>query len=88
MFGIYIYMIVRKHYSMGIFGIIALLIPLTSHVMSTCRFTVGSYVVFVGLYDLLDRMKGKLLWLKYLILAGFLWQKRLLFISGTIRIVG
>ena len=71
MFGIYIYMIVRKHYSMGIFGIIALLIPLTSHVMSTCRFTVGSYVVFVGLYDLLDRMKGKWLWLKYLILAGF-----------------
>jgi len=28
-------------------------------------------MLFVGLYDLLDRMKGKLLWLKYLILAGF-----------------
>lgn len=54
-FAVYGYMIYRKMYAMAIFGIIALLIPLTSHVMSTCRFIVGTFVIFVGLYDLLQR---------------------------------
>ena len=40
----YVIMLVRKHYACGIFGIIALMIPLTSSVMSTLRFIVGSFV--------------------------------------------
>ena len=55
--ALYGYMIYRRFYSMAVFGIIALLIPLTSHVMSTCRFIIGTFVVFVGLYDLLARSK-------------------------------
>lgn len=54
-FVLYGYMIYRKYYAMALFGIISLLVPLCSHVMSTCRFTVGTFVVFVGVYDLLSR---------------------------------
>lgn len=57
-FVMYGYMLARKHYSMAIFGIISLLVPLASHVMSTCRFTIGSYVIFIGFYDLLGRFRG------------------------------
>lgn len=52
-FAVYAYMIYRKYYSMAFFGIIALLVPLTSHVMSTCRFIIGSFVIFIGVYDLM-----------------------------------
>ena len=58
-FFVYGYMIRRKYYSMGVFGIVSLLVPLTSHVMSTCRFVVGSYVFLVGIYDLINRIKNK-----------------------------
>lgn len=58
-FLVYGYMISRKYYSMAVFGIVSLLVPLTSHVMSTCRFTVGSYVFLVGIYDLISRIKNK-----------------------------
>lgn len=51
--ALYGYMLYRKHYSMAVFGIAALLVPLTSHTMSTCRFIVGAFVTYVGLYDLL-----------------------------------
>ena len=44
---------VRKHYACGIFGIIALMIPLTSSVMSTLRFIVGSFVVYIGITEAL-----------------------------------
>lgn len=60
-FLIYGYMISKKYYSMAVFGIVSLLIPLTSHVMSTCRFTIGSYVFLVGVYDLINKIKNKLL---------------------------
>lgn len=61
-FVLYGYMIYRKYYTLAIFGIIALLVPLTSHVMSTCRFTVGSYVAFIGVHDLLCNCNKKLRW--------------------------
>ncbi len=53
-FAVYGYMLYKKHYSMAIFGIIALLVPLTSHVMSTCRFIVGTYVIYIGACELLE----------------------------------
>jgi hypothetical protein len=56
--AMYVYMFVKKHYSMAVFGIISLLVPLCSHVMSTCRFTIGSYVIYIAFYDLLGRMRG------------------------------
>lgn len=59
-FAVYGYMLYRKYYSMAVFGIISLLVPLTSHVMSTCRFTVGAYVVYIGVYDLLKRCSPKI----------------------------
>ena len=66
-FILYGYMWCRKYYSETIFGVIALLVPLTSHVMSTCRFVVGGFVAFVGIYDLLKRYK----WLR--VLVGFVF---------------
>ena len=49
----HVIMLVRKHYACGIFGIIALMIPLTSSVMSTLRFIVGSFVVYIGITEAL-----------------------------------
>ncbi len=57
-FVMYGYMMARKHRSMAVFGIISLLVPLASHVMSTCRFTMGSYVIYIGLYDLFANLRG------------------------------
>lgn len=54
---LYVIMIVRKHYALGMFGIAALLVPLTSSVMSTLRFIIGSFVVYIGIAELLLRMK-------------------------------
>ena len=59
---LYGYMFFRKYYAMAVFGIISLLVPLTSHVMSTCRFTFGTYVVFVGMYDILSRFNKVVRW--------------------------
>ena len=53
-FAVYGFMLYRKYYSMAVFGIISLLVPLTSHVMSTCRFIIGTYVIFIGAYDLMN----------------------------------
>ena len=53
-FAVYGFMLYRKYYSMAVFGIISLLVPLTSHVMSTCRFIIGTYVIFIGVYDLMN----------------------------------
>ena len=78
-FAVYGYMIYRKYYAMAAFGIISLLIPLTSHVMSTCRFTVGAYVIFIGVYDLLINCNKKLRWAILVIFAAaevwllFMW---------------
>lgn len=74
---IYIYMIYRKRYAMGVFGLITLLIPLTSHVMSTCRFTLGTYVFLVGFADLLCEGRKKCKWLP-------LFASGVLFASGTL----
>ena len=63
---LYGYMFYRKYYSMAVFGIISLLVPLTSHVMSTCRFTAGTYVAFVGVYDILTRCNKAV---RYIIMA-------------------
>lgn len=68
---LYGYMIYKKYYSMAAFGILSLMVALTSHVMSTCRFTAGSYVAFIGLYDLLANMTGRLKVLKWIILIFF-----------------
>ena len=59
-FAVYGYMLYRKYYSMAVFGIISLLVPLTSHVMSTCRFTVGSFVVYMGVYEILKSVHPKI----------------------------
>lgn len=50
---LYVIMIARKHYSAGAFGIVALIIPLTSSVMSTLRFIVGSFVIYIGITQIL-----------------------------------
>jgi hypothetical protein len=72
--AMYVYMFVKKHYSMAVFGVISLLVPLCSHVMSTCRFTVGSYVIYIAFYDLLGRLRGN--WakdvLRWMIIVAFL----------------
>lgn len=59
---IYIYMIRKKYYTEVIFAVITLIIPLTSGVMSMCRFIVGSYVIFLGIYEYLaDKTEYKIL---------------------------
>ena len=50
---LYAVMIKKKHYALGIFGIIVLLIPLTSSVMSTLRFIMGSFVIYIGVTEIL-----------------------------------
>ena len=59
-FVVYGIMLYRKYYSLAVFGIISLLVPLTSHVMSTCRFTVGAYVIYIGVYEILKRVHPKI----------------------------
>jgi hypothetical protein len=78
--AMYVYMFVKKHYSMAVFGVISLLVPLCSHVMSTCRFTVGSYVIYIAFYDLLGRMRGSRAKnaLRWLIVLAFLAVETLL----------
>ena len=76
---LYGYMFYRKYYSMAVFGIISLLVPLTSHVMSTCRFTAGTYVAFVGVYDILTRCNKAVRYIIMVVLIAieiyllFLW---------------
>lgn len=65
--GTYIYMICKKRYAMGVFGLITLLVPLTSHVMSTCRFTLGTYVFLIGISDMLHYGTPKRKWIKPLV---------------------
>jgi hypothetical protein len=78
--AMYVYMFVKKHYSMAVFGVISLLVPLCSHVMSTCRFTVGSYVIYIAFYDLLGRLRGN--WakdvLRWVIIIAFVAVETLL----------
>lgn len=69
--AVYGYMIYRRYYSMAVFGIVSLLVALTSHVMSTCRFTIGAFVIFAGVYDLLKRCEGRRKWLKWAVLVFF-----------------
>lgn len=71
-FIVYGYMIRKKYYSMAVFGIVSLLIPLTSHVMSTCRFIVGSYVFLVGIYDLINKIKNKSLVSIIIVILAFI----------------
>lgn len=74
-FVLYGYMIYRKYISMAVFGIIALLIPLTSHVMSTPRFIIGAWVTYIGVYDLLARLPKhirKLILLALIIIETFM----------------
>lgn len=59
-FAVYGIMLYRKYYSLAVFGIISLLVPLTSHVMSTCRFTVGAYVIYIGVYEILKKVHPKI----------------------------
>lgn len=59
-FVVYGTMLYRKYYSLAVFGIISLLVPLTSHVMSTCRFTVGAYVIYIGVYEILKKVHPKI----------------------------
>lgn len=48
---VYVYMLKCRYYSEVLFAVITLIIPFTGGVMSMCRFIVGSYVVYIGLYD-------------------------------------
>lgn len=59
-FVVYGIMLYRKYYSLAVFGIVSLLVPLTSHVMSTCRFTVGAYVIYIGVYEILKKVHPKI----------------------------
>ncbi|MGN0318089.1 MAG: hypothetical protein ACI4E1_09190 [Lachnospira sp.] len=61
-FVLYGYMIKKNRVSMGIFGIISLLVPLCSDVMSTPRFIIGTYVAYIGLYDLLSGRSRVVRW--------------------------
>ena len=69
--ALYIYMFVKKRYSMAVFGLLTLAVALTSHVMSTLRFTVGTFVYFVGMTDLLNDLGKKHKALKWGVLAFF-----------------
>lgn len=69
--AVYGYMLYRKYYAPAAFGILSLLVALTSHVMSTCRFTIGSFVIFIGVYDLLRRCDRRLSGLKWAVLVFF-----------------
>lgn len=66
---LYLIMIKRKHYSLGGFGIIALMIPLTSSVMSTLRFIAGSFVIYIGLTELLIHSRKRIRTIIMLLLA-------------------
>lgn len=57
--GMYVYMFVKKRYSLAFFGLLSLLIPLTTHTMSACRFAVGTFAVYVCLYDWLKKLDKK-----------------------------
>ncbi len=54
---VYVYMLRNGYYEEVLFAIITLIIPLTGGVMSMCRFIVGSYVIFIGIYDYLADKK-------------------------------
>ncbi len=54
---VYIYMLKKGYYGEVVFAAITLVIPLTGGVMSMCRFIVGSYVIFIGIYDYLADKK-------------------------------
>ena len=56
---------------MAVFGLLTLAVALTSHVMSTLRFTVGTFVYFVGMTDLLNDLGKKHKALKWGVLAFF-----------------
>ncbi len=56
--GVYIYMFIKKHYSMATFGMLTLLVALSSHVMSTIRFTVGTFVIYVGAHEIMKILEG------------------------------
>ena len=43
----------KKQSALGIFEIIVLLIPLTSSVMSTLRFIMGSFVIYIGVAEII-----------------------------------
>ena len=57
-FVLYIWMFVKGLRREAVWGIISLLLPLTSHIMSTPRFISGSFVVWVGMYLLIKSMKS------------------------------
>lgn len=70
--SVYIYMFYKKYYSMALFGLITLLIPLSSHVMSTCRFTVGTFVYYVGLENIFNAIDAKNRYLKCIVLIALM----------------
>lgn len=63
---LYIYMFWKSHYSMAVFGLISLAVPLTSHVMSTMRFIMGSFVMYIGVFELLAKSRK---WVRILVTA-------------------
>ena len=52
----YVWMFFAGLRTEAVFGILMLLIPLTSHVMSTPRFIAGSFVMWIGWYVALQRL--------------------------------
>ena len=59
-FVMYIWMFVKGLRKEAVWGIVSLLLPLTSHVMSTPRFISGSFVIWMGMYLLIKGMKPKM----------------------------
>ena len=57
-FALYVWMFVKGLRKEAVFGAVALLIPLSSHMMSTPRFISGSFVVWMGLYYAIKCMKS------------------------------
>ena len=56
--ALYLWMFVKGLRKEAVFGAIALLVPLSSHIMSTPRFISGSFVIWMGLYYAIKEMKS------------------------------
>lgn len=63
--GVYIYMYKKKHYAMATFGLSTLLVAISSHVMSTIRFTVGTFVIYIGAHEIMKFFEDKPWWIKW-----------------------
>ena len=74
-FILYLWMFIKGLRKEAVFGTLALLIPLSSHIMSTPRFISGSFVVWMGMYYLIKETKSgaaQVLWTIALYAGGII----------------